>query len=314
MIESHRLQTVVLSALGIVFGPLVGSVVGVVPDSEWQFVTPGSAGMNTEALDVFRDYVGGCGCVVRNDCMVYTWGDQAKRADVASAAKPVVAHFVWKALENKRLSSLDAKVVEYASCLADLNPELANKDRLITFRHLVTQTSCYGVTERPGTAFCYSDWQMALLWDTLFLSVYQSTHKTVDDEVLRPLLTGVLRCQDDPTFLAFGRQDRPGRLAISVRDFARFGLLYLHEGRWGDKQVLERTHAIEAVTRPLPNSLPRTSAKPAQMCPDARSYGSKRAPDDQCDHLGSYSYLWWTNGKDRDGRRHWPHAPVDAFG
>ncbi|MBM3335182.1 hypothetical protein FJY63_11020, partial [Candidatus Sumerlaeota bacterium] len=30
--------------------------------------------------------------------------------------------------------------------------------------------------------------------------------------------------------------------------------------------------------------------------------------------LGSYSWLWWTNGVDRDGKHHWPDVPLDAFG
>jgi len=58
---------------------------------------------------------------------------------------------------------------------------LAFKDRAITWRHLANQTSCYGVTEAPGTAFCYNDWQMSLFWDTLFLEVYGATYENVDE-------------------------------------------------------------------------------------------------------------------------------------
>jgi hypothetical protein len=36
--------------------------------------------------------------------------------------------------------------------------------------------------------------------------------------------------------------------------------------------------------------------------------------NNQCDHLGSYSFTWWTNGVDRDGKRHWPDAPLNAYG
>jgi len=50
------------------------------------------------------------------------------------------------------------------------------------------------------------------------------------------------------------------------------------------------------------------------MIPAQRSIGSKRIPDNQCDHVGSYSWLWWTNGIDREGRRHWPDVPVDTYG
>jgi hypothetical protein len=103
-------------------------------------------------------------------------------------------------------------------------------------------------------------------------------------------------------------------LAVSVRDFARFGLLYLRDGNWNGRQLLDPALARMAVQSPLPNSIPRTAAVEAQMVPGQRSMGSPAVPDDQCDHLGSYSWLWWTNGVDREGKRHWPSVPADAYG
>lgn len=50
------------------------------------------------------------------------------------------------------------------------------------------------------------------------------------------------------------------------------------------------------------------------MISGQRSMGSQNIPDNQCDHLGSYSWLWWTNGVDREGKRHWADVPVDAYG
>jgi hypothetical protein len=50
------------------------------------------------------------------------------------------------------------------------------------------------------------------------------------------------------------------------------------------------------------------------MMPAQRSIGSEKIPDNQCDHLGSYSWLWWVNGIDREGKRHWPDAPIDTYG
>ena len=69
-----------------------------------------------------------------------------------------------------------------------------------------------------------------------------------------------------------------------------------------------------AVTSPLPNSIPRATGQAAEMIPGQRSIGSKRIPDNQCDHVGSYSWLWWTNGVGREGKLHWPDVPVDTYG
>lgn len=285
----------------------------VFPGAQWETTTPIEAGMDTLVLDQLRDYMQGRGAVVRHGRLVYTWGDCAERGDVASAVKPWYTFFLFKAIEQGKLSSVDAKVSDHVPPLMNLNPELGFKDRNIRFRHLATQTSCYGVRESPGTAFDYNDWQMALFVDTLFLRVYGATYSTVDNNILHSLLTDVLQCEDDPTFFAFGEDNRPGRLAVSPRDFCRFGYLFLQEGRWKDQQLLSRDNARRCVTEPLASAFPRTQAQPAEMCSGQRSLGSERVPDDQCDHDGSYSWLWWTNGVDRNGQRHWPDAPLDVY-
>jgi hypothetical protein len=233
---------------------------------------------------------------------------------VASACKPWFTHFLFKAVEDGRIPSVDQTVVMWEPCLTDLNPSLGFKDREITFRHMANQISCYGVSENPGTAFDYNDWQMALFFDTLFLRVYGVTYASIDATVLHAMLTNILQCQDSPTFLAFGAGDRPGRVRVSVRDFARLGLLYLRQGNWNGTQLITQAHAVQAVTSPIPNSIPRTTGQAAQMCPGQRSIGSTSVPDNQTDHYGSYSWLWWTNGITRGGQRYWPDAPVDTFG
>ena len=65
--------------------------------------------------------------------------------------------------------------------------------------------------------------------------------------------------------------------------------------------------------RPLPAALPRTTGVAAELIPGQRSLGSQQIPDNQTDHFGSYSWLWWVNGVDRDGVRMWPNAPEDVF-
>lgn len=279
------------------------------PGDEWGSASLEVSGMDEDGLNAMAERLGGRGCVVRYGRMVYTWGDAAQRGDVASAAKPFYSFFLFQALEDGRIGSLDEPVVGVEPRL-----ESVPHGRQITWRHLATQTSCYGVADAPGTAFCYSDWQMALFWDCLFARVHGATYEDVDETVLRPMLTDVLQCEDDPTFLAFGAGDRPGRLAISPRDFARFGLLFLHEGRWGMQRLLPPDTVERLVRSPLPAALPRASMEAAAMIPGQRSIGSTRVPDNQCEHLGSYSFLWWVNGQDAQGNRLWPGVPADAYG
>jgi len=189
----------------------------VFPGKTWQERPPAEVGLNPGRLRSLAAFLGGRGCVIRHGYLVYTWGDASKRGDVASAAKPVYAHFLLKAVEDGKIPGLDEPIVRLQPGLADLNADLGHKDRGITWRHLANQTSCYGLAEM-------------------------------------------------------------------------------------------------AVASPLANRVPQSAGRQAAMMPGQRSIGSRRIPDNQTDHLGSYSWLWWTNGMDREGRRHWPDAPTDTFG
>jgi len=283
------------------------------PGKSWAWRAPAEAGLRKAELRRIADYLGGRGMIVRGGWAVFRWGDPSRAGDVASAAKPIYTHFLIRAVEQGKLAGFDTRLIEYEPRLKNLNPTLGYKDRRITFRHCANQISCYGVAEAPGTAFDYNDFQMALFWDTLFLKVYGATLKTVDERVMRPGLSDPLQCEDSPSFLAFGLKDRPGRVRISPRDFCRFGLLYLRKGNWRGRQIVSVEHARMAVSRPLPLSLPRTAGRAAEMIPGQRSIGSRDVPDNQTDHFGSYSWLWWVNGVRRSGRRLWPDAPKRVF-
>ena len=289
-------------------------VEAVFPGKDWAKKTPGEVGLDARKLEQFSRFVGGRGCLVRRGYMVYSWGEVGRRADVASACKPFYSHFLFKALEDGAIQSLDEKAVRWEPRLNFINRELAFKDKDIAWRHFANQTSCYQLVEKPGTAYAYNDWQMALFWDTLFLNVYGTGYDNVDKGVFHPLLTDPLQCQDNPTMMAFGTKNRPGRVGISVRDFARFGLLYLRQGDWNGRQLISREHALMAVTSPLPNAIPRAGQDAAEMIPGQRTLGSSSKPDNQTDHFGSYSWLWWINGIDREGTRMWPDAPTGTYG
>ena len=208
--------------------------------------------MSPEKLDALRDLVGGRGCVARHGFMVYSWGDQSKSSDVASAMKPVLSTLLLMAVQEGRLKSVEEPVAEFDPRLKTLNN---GKDAGITWRHLASQTSGYGLVEAPGRAWSYNDYALALYYDTLTQSVF-GTNGT---EVLRTRIAEPLQFEDRCTFEAFGSNDRPGRLALSARDFARFGLLYLRHGKWRDKQLLDPKLGDMAVSSPLAADTPLTS-------------------------------------------------------
>ena len=167
------------------------------------------------------------------------------------------------------------------------------------------------MAEAPGTVFAYSDFQLALLVDTLFQKVYRVADQKIDAAVMSPLLFGPLGMQDGP-FLGTHRQNKsPGRLNISPRDFCRFGLLYLRQGKWRGETLLDSAWATAAWHFSLSPNLPRTGGVAAEMIQGQRSIGGS---GNQEEAWGSYSNTWWTNGTNANGERLWPDAPLDTVG
>jgi len=292
------------AAASLVTGLLAAEVKPVFPSQHWDMRQPESVGLSKAKLDALRELVGGRGCVVRYGYMTYSWGDSARSADIASAVKPVVSTLLFFAIQEGRVSSVDAPVSEFEPRLKTLND---GKDASLTWRHFASQTSGYGLAERPGKAYSYNDLALALYYDTLAQKVF-GTNGT---DVLLTCLGQPLQFEDHYTFSAFRRPDREGRLAISVRDFARFGLLYLRQGQWRGEQLLQTNFVQMALHSPVPVNTPRTSGTEAAMLPGQRTLGGTRniTPVGP----GFYSFNWWLNGTNSAGQRLFAHAPPDAY-
>src|SRR5207253_1159217 len=129
--------------------------------------------------------------------------------------------------------------------------------------------------------------------------------------VLKSRLAEPLGFQDRCSFEALGANRIQGRLAVSVRDFARFGLLWLRGGRWNDRQILNPQSVKIALTGIVSADLPLTSGREMPMLPGQRSIGGGRniTPIGP----GYYSFNWWLNGTDKQKRRLFVDAPPDTF-
>lgn len=274
------------------------------PMPTWTRVAPESVGLDDASLAAFAVLVGGRGCVVRHGLMAYSWGDIARSSDVASAVKPLISLLMLLAVQEGLIADPDSPVAVFVPALRGLN---GGKDGAITWRHLGSQTSGYGRAEAPGDAYAYNDLALALYYDTLMDRVFGMA----GEEVLRSRIAAPLGFEDPYGFNALGRADRRGRLSISVRDFARIGLLCLRDGLWGDARVLPAGLVGRALSSVVPPRVPRTSGREADMLPDQRSLGGGK--DQTPSGPGWYSYNWWVNGKDRSGQRLIPEAPKDLY-
>jgi CubicO group peptidase (beta-lactamase class C family) len=274
------------------------------PGAHWRTISPDQAGMSSTKLAGFRDLVGGSGCVVRCGAMVFSWGDATKSSDVASAFKPVLSTLLFIAIQEGKIASVDEPVAKFEPRLRSLN---GGKDAAMTWRNLASQTSGYGWSERPGEAYAYNDYALALYYDTLAENVF-GTNGT---EVLRTRLAGSLQFEDPFTFNAFGSANRPGRLALSCRDFARFGLLYLRGGSWRGSPLLQPSFVRVAISSPISPHTPLTRGIDAEMLPKQRSIGGTKSITRV--GPGFYSFNWWLNTTNGAGQRLFAGAPPDTY-
>jgi CubicO group peptidase (beta-lactamase class C family) len=273
------------------------------PDKDWKRHTPAEVGLLADKLRALARLVGGRGCVVRYGRLVFTWGDANKSGDIASAVKPIISTLLLLAVQQGLLKDVDAKVADFEPRLRDLNH---GKDAGITWRHLASQASGYGLTEAPGAAYSYNDFALALYYDTLISKVY----KQDGTRVLKERLGDLLGFQDRYTFDGLGPK-WPGRLAISPRDLARFGLLYLRGGKWKGRQILDPSLVRLALHSPVPANTPLTAGRYADMLPGQRSLGGSRniTPVGP----GYYSFNWWLNRINKNDQRLFVDAPPDTF-
>jgi CubicO group peptidase (beta-lactamase class C family) len=268
------------------------------PGATWETRTPDEVGMDEAAIDDFVSRIGGDGCLVKDGYMVRTWGDPASKADWASASKPVTATMLFFAIEEGRLSGVDALV-------GDFGWALTAADSTMTFRHLADMTSGYSRGEAPGEAWAYNDYAINLYKKTMFDRVFDDG--SADAAARQPTRLGALGFEDGAIY---GTRGGYG-VSTSCRDFARIGLLWLNRGYWDGEQLLPQHYFDDYMQPDVPGDLPRTTTDGS----DYLGVGSLGGGNDQSEYgPGIYGFNWWFNAPvGTTSNLTWPDAPADTF-
>jgi CubicO group peptidase (beta-lactamase class C family) len=226
---------------------------------------------------------------------------------LASAAKSIFSCILGIAIDEGKLPSADAKIFNYYPEAMDVpegeGPKAGRhafeKDRNITFRQLISNTSGYMKPgEEPGKAFHYQTYGMNILTHAIakIYGLYSITDpegspgfKQLVDEKLRIPIGA-----DWDYFLMNFNLHPKARVHIfgyydgikaSALDMARLGWLWCKRGRWMGKQIIPESWMREA-TRTAPDIIAN--------CPKEQ---------------WQYGYGFWTN----DYVQLWPNLPRDSF-
>ncbi|MFQ5635884.1 MAG: LamG-like jellyroll fold domain-containing protein, partial [Gammaproteobacteria bacterium] len=287
----------------------------VFPGNAWQTRTPSQADLDPVILDEFVAAVGGDGVIVRNGYIVRSWGDIASSGGSWwSSSKPVLSTMLLFAVNEGLLGSS-------ADPISDFVPGLLPMDQGITFGHLAQNTSGYMLAEGPGAAWSYNDYGINLFLKALYLGVFNEAGglNPADAALTSARRLGALRFQDGNLYSPW--QDGGWEIGASVRDFARIGMFWLHEGQWDGDQLLSRDMFRQYARPGIGQDFPLSSGV-LDPNGDYLGVGSNGgAAGDLLDLMdgnggrGIYGMHWWFNGQPATRTtRLWPDVQGDAFG
>jgi CubicO group peptidase (beta-lactamase class C family) len=182
----------------------------------------------------------------------------AQPANIKSASKSVISALVGIAIAKGHLTGVEDLAARYLPELAK-DPDSFKRgmaiEDLLTMRSGLESTSGRGygawvqsknwvrhvlsrpMVDRPGQRVEYSTGSSHLLSAILTKATGKSTWQFAQDELARPLGFSLAKWMTDPQGIYFGGNE----MMMTPRQMLRFGELYLHEGKIGDRQVIAKS-------------------------------------------------------------------------
>ncbi len=270
------------------------------PGAAWEQIPPAQSGWSSMQLAAAAEWSRAIGStavvVVQHGAIVASWGETDADILLNSGRKSLASALIGIAAEKGQIR-LDATMAQLG--IDDHSPALSAAEKQATVRDLLearsgvyhganyeTADMAAGRPRRgshpPGSFWYYNNWDFNVLG-----TIYERATGIPIFTAFQQLIATPLGMQDfDPAkchYLGGPASIYPAYLFYaSARDLARFGLLYLRQGRWRDRQIV-----------------------PAQWVRDSTQ------PYSTADIGLGYGYLWWTTFPDRPLEK--LHLPAGSF-
>lgn len=262
-------------------------------ETTWlQYAAPEDAGWSSEKLAEAKKYYDTLGStavmIITDGKVVAAWGDVDRNTPVHSIRKSFMSALYGiysdegKIDINKTLQELNI----------DDNPPLTDKEKQAKVIHLLKARSGIYHTAalepkqmeemrpqrgsfEPDTNYFYNNWDFNALATIFMQETGEDVFEAFQEKIADPLgmedfkINHTIYWKFNNAFYTYDKSKsiHPGySFSMSCRDLARFGQLYLQNGRWEGKQVIPEKWVKESTT-----SYSKT--------PDAFD--------------GGYGYLWW---------------------
>ncbi|MBN1509173.1 MAG: serine hydrolase [Sedimentisphaerales bacterium] len=293
----------------------------VFPGEQWREASPESQGVDVDKLKAAVAYMdshfGPDGArelvIVRRGFLIWQGPDIDAYHNVWSCTKTFASSVLGLLIADGKCG-LDDLAVTYLPSLDDRHPVYST----IALRHMASMSSGYkgqlvDITAQqpwgdpmwylepaeplfePGTRVQYHDHQVFVLGAILTHLAGEPLKALFKRRIADPIgLTkwdwGVSGQVDGIELNnAAGTPSKAQGIQMTARQMARYGLLYLHRGRWNDRQLLPTPFVEQATCNQVPGA-------------GASSFLHKR-----------YGLYWWTNDVMPTGKRPWPTAPPRTY-
>jgi Beta-lactamase len=237
-----------------------------IPGREWlQYVHPEDAGFAsaklTEARACWESLGAAALFVVYQGAVLIDWGETTRRFSCHSVRKSLMSAMYGVYIDQ---GAIDPTKTLAQLGIDDIPPPLTAEEKqarildLLAARSGVYRDAAYEPpnpkpprgSHPPGTHWVYNNWDFNML-----LTIFeQETGRPFFEEFARRLATP-LGMQDFSPAHGYYHYERQKSMhpaypiRMSARDMARFGLLYLYQGRWGSQRLLSESYVRESTSR-----------------------------------------------------------------
>lgn len=257
------------------------------PGSTFETTPPEAAGWSAETLASAKSWSlevapTAAVMIIQHGRIVAQWGDVAAKTELFSIRKSMLSALIGTAIDGHKL---DPAATLASLGIDDNAPSLTTEEKTATVRELLEARSgvyhptLYETPEmarlRPargshpsGTFWYYNNWDFNTLGVIYEHATGEGIFAAFKQRIADPI--GMLDYQpSDGRYVRGPESDHPAYpIRMSAQDLARFALLYLHEGRWKDRQIVSADW-VRASTQSYSQAL------------------AERGPG-----MG-YGYMWW---------------------
>ena len=215
---------------------------------------------------------GSNGLIIRHGAVAAEWGDTGRADMTFSVTKTFLSTVAGIAFDRGSIRSVTDRVATYMPAGVDLFTSTHNAP--ITWEHLLRQTSDWSGTlwgkpdwadrpprgqtpeqwakrelHEPGTFFKYNDTRVNVLALSLLYVLKQPLPDVLKRSIMDPIgasSTWHWEAYDNASVEIDGQRMKSvtggghfgGGMFISAYDLARFGYLFLNNGKWGDRELV----------------------------------------------------------------------------